>query len=78
MVYTVSMAYKPITVDRAHLTIMGVAFPDRKTLDSTANALGSNMFEGFEPTEKLIGLYRDYRLGKIKPSNLVALLRESL
>ena len=33
------------------------AFPDLATLDSTASAIGSNMFEGFEPTEKLIQLY---------------------
>ncbi|GHU75392.1 hypothetical protein FACS189461_1580 [Spirochaetia bacterium] len=65
------MAYRPITVDRTHLTIMGVVFPDIETLDSTANALGSNMFEGFEPTEKLIQLYRDYRLGKVPYSNSI-------
>jgi putative transcriptional regulator len=40
--------YKPIDIDRKNLTIMGVRFPDLKTLDSTANAIGSNMFGGFE------------------------------
>lgn len=70
------MTYKPIKIDRTHLTIMGVVFPDRETLDNVANALGSNMFEGFEPTEKLIELYRDYRMGKIQPGNLVRLLKE--
>ena len=42
--------YKPIQIDRENLTIMGVAFPDLETLNRTANAIGSNMFEGFEPT----------------------------
>ncbi len=44
--------YKAIQIDRKKLTIMGVVFPDIETLESTANAIGSNMFEGFEPTKK--------------------------
>jgi putative transcriptional regulator len=44
--------YKPIEIDRQKLTIMGVKFPDLKTLERTANALGSNMYEGFEPTPR--------------------------
>ncbi len=44
---------------------MGVQFSDIETLESTANAIGSNMYEGFEPTEKGIELIRDYVLGKI-------------
>ncbi len=44
---------------------MGVQFQDLKTLESTANAIGSNMFEGFEPTPKGIALIRDYVIGKI-------------
>ena len=39
--------YKPISIDRKNLTIMGVSFPDLATLDRTANAIGSNMYEGF-------------------------------
>ncbi len=57
--------YQPIHIDRNNLTIMGVRFPDLETLDSTANAIGSNMFEGFEPTESRIALIRDYMLNKI-------------
>jgi putative transcriptional regulator len=57
--------YKPIRIDRKNLTIMGVPFPDLATLNSTANAIGSNMFEGFEPTEKQITIIRDYVLNKI-------------
>jgi putative transcriptional regulator len=54
------MSYKPIEVDRKNLTIMGVPFPDLTALESAANAIGSNMFEGFEPTAKSITIIRDY------------------
>lgn len=64
--------FNPIEVDRIHLTIMGVKFSDLKTLESTANALGSNMFEGFEPTSKGIEIIRDYVTGKISLTELVA------
>ncbi|NLN74403.1 MAG: antitoxin VbhA family protein [Bacteroidales bacterium] len=57
--------YKPIIVDRENLSLMGVQFQDLKTLESTANAIGSNMFEGFEPTPKSIALIRDYIIGEI-------------
>ena len=51
--------YKTIDIDRNNLTLMGVKFSDLKTLESTANAIGTNMFEGFEPTKELIQLYLD-------------------
>ena len=70
--YTV---YKPIEVDRQNLTIMGVEFPDLDSFNNVANAIGSNMFEGFEPTPQLIEIYRDYRTGKISNSELISLLR---
>ena len=57
--------YKPIDIDREKLTLMGVKFSDLKSLESTANAIGSNMFEGYEPTVKGIEIIRDYILGKI-------------
>jgi len=44
---------------------MGVQFPDLATLDSTASAIGSNMFEGFEPTASHVALIRDYVTKKI-------------
>jgi putative transcriptional regulator len=72
------MPYKPISIDRQNLTVMGVSFPDIDTLDSAAAAIGSNMFEGFEPTQKLMELYRDYRLGKIQSKDLVTALRSSI
>jgi putative transcriptional regulator len=44
---------------------MGVPFPDLTTLEHTANALGSNMYEGFEPSTNSISLIRDYVMNKI-------------
>ena len=70
--------YQPIHIDRENLTIMGVPFPDLATLNSTANAIGSNMFEGFEPTEKLIRLYLDHKTGKIGNNQLLINLKEIL
>ena len=63
--------YKTIEIDRDNLTIMGVQFADLKTLTGTANALGSNMFEGYIPTPKGIEIIRDYVSGKISLKELV-------
>ncbi|MDY0090690.1 MAG: hypothetical protein RBR78_10035 [Flavobacteriaceae bacterium] len=49
--------YKSIEIDKEKLIIMGVKFSDLETLTATANAIGTNMFEGFEPTKELIQLY---------------------
>jgi putative transcriptional regulator len=68
--------FNPIEIDRSNLTIMGVKFPDLKSLESTANALGSNMFEGYEPTPKGIEIIRDYVTGKITLPELVAFAKE--
>ena len=57
--------YRPIQIDRKNLTIMGVSFPDLATLNSTANAIGSKMYEGFEPSVSHIALIRDYVMNKI-------------
>lgn len=57
--------YHTIDIDRDNLTIMGVPFSDLKTMENTANAIGSNMFEGFKPTSKGIALIRDYVMDKI-------------
>jgi putative transcriptional regulator len=51
--------YNPIEIDREKLTLLGIKFSDLKKLENTANAIGSNMFEGFEPTSELIQLYVD-------------------
>ena len=64
--------YKIIDIDRANLTIMGVKFSDLKSLENTANAIGTNMFEGFEPTKEIIQLYVDWKKGTISETNLLA------
>lgn len=63
--------YKSIEIDRKNLTLMGVKFSDLRTLENTANAIGSNMFEGFEPTKELIQLYVDWKAGIISESDLL-------
>ena len=70
------MRYAPIAIDRKKLTIMDVPFPDLETLENTAAAIGSNMFEGFIPTEKGIEIIRDYCLGKLTFAQLAAVARE--
>lgn len=66
--------YKAIEIDRKNLTLLGVKFTDLKTLENTANAIGSNMFEGFEPTTELIQLYVDWNSGVISESELLTRL----
>lgn len=68
--------YKSIDIDRTKLTLMGVEFSDLKTLESTANAIGSNMFEGYEPTPKGIELIRDYVIGKITFGEFIKFAKE--
>ena len=68
--------FHTIDIDRTNLTIMGVEFTDLNTLESTANALGSNMFEGFKPTPKGIEIIRDYVTGKISLTELVACAKQ--
>lgn len=66
--------YKSIDIDRKNLTLMGVKFSDLRTLENTANAIGSNMFEGFEPTKELVQLYVDWKAGIISESGLLTKL----
>jgi hypothetical protein len=68
--------FNTIEIDRNNLTIMGIKFSDLNTLENTANALGSNMFEGFAPTPKGIEIIRDYVLGKISLSELVIFAKQ--
>ena len=70
------MTYKPIEIDRKNLTIMGVRFPDLETLDSTANAIGSNMFEGFEPTENSVEIIRNYIMDKVTTLELAQMAKD--
>ena len=78
--FVIGRAQKPmytiIEIDRENLTIMGVEFSDLRTLERTASALGSNMFEGFKPTPKGIEIIRDYVTGKISLTDLVRLANE--
>jgi len=68
--------FNTIEIDRRNLTIMGIKFSDLKTLEGTANALGSNMFEGFRPTPKGIEIIRDYVVGKISITEFVAFAKQ--
>lgn len=68
--------YTPLKIDRKKLTLMGVQFTDLKTLESTANAIGTNMFEGFEPTPKGIALIRDYVTGRITFAEFIKSAKE--
>ena len=66
--------YTPLDINREKLTIMGIEFPDLKSLESAANAIGSNMFEGFEPTSELVQLYIDLKNNLISDSEFLAQL----
>ncbi len=68
--------YNKLDINRDLLTIMGVKFSDLKTLETTANAIGSNMFEGFKPTHKNIKIIRDYIIGNLSLKDLQKLARE--
>jgi putative transcriptional regulator len=68
--------FNTIEIDRNELTIMGVPFGDLLTLERTATALGSNMFEGFKPTPKGVMIIRDYITGIISLSELVAFAKQ--
>jgi putative transcriptional regulator len=55
---------------------MGVPFPDLHTLESTADAIGSNMFEGYQPTRRGIEIIRDYCQGKLTFAELIRFAQE--
>ena len=45
---------------------MDVPFPSLEAWESAAAAaIGSNMFEGYEPTRRGIEIIRDYTIGKL-------------
>lgn len=67
--------YTAIQIDRQNLTIMGVPFSDLDILESTAQAIGSNMFEGFVPSPKSVEIIRDYILGKISVKELIQITK---
>lgn len=67
--------FNTLNINKQALTIMDVKFTDLRTLEHTANALGSNMFEGFEPTTKGVEMIRDYIQGDISFAEMVALAK---
>jgi putative transcriptional regulator len=73
-----NVMYKAIDIDRDKLTLMGVPFPNLETLDGVANAIGSNMFEGFEPTAERITLIRDYTTDKITFAQFVRAAKDKV
>jgi hypothetical protein len=66
--------YSEIEIDRQNLTIMGVKFNSLRELENTANAIGSNMFEGFVPTKEIIQLYKDWKSSQISESDFLNLI----
>lgn len=68
--------YKPIAIDRDKLRIMGVDFTSVDNFEAAVNALGTAMFEGFDPTPKSIEIIRDYISDKITLGQLAQLTRE--
>ncbi|MDR1841994.1 MAG: antitoxin VbhA family protein [Holophagales bacterium] len=55
---------------------MGVPFPDLKTLENIAAGIGTNMFEGLQPTKEKIEIYRDCYLGKITKKEALKLMTD--
>ena len=70
------MPYAPIVIDRQNLTIMGINFSSVSNFEATVNALGTVMFEGFDPTPKSIEIIRDYLSDKITVEQLGKLTKE--
>lgn len=70
------MPYSPINIDRKNLTIMGVNFTSVNNFEAAVNALGTVMFEGFDPTPRSIAIIRDYLSEKITIGQLVELTKE--
>jgi putative transcriptional regulator len=57
---------------------MGVSFPDIDTLSKAADAIGSNMFEGFEPTPEKISIICDYISDRITLAQLAQIARNRI
>lgn len=70
--------YSEIEIDRENLTLMGVKFDSLSELENTANAIGSNMFEGFVPTKTTIQIYIDWKKGLISESDFINLIYDAV
>jgi hypothetical protein len=68
--------YTPMNVDRDNLTILGVPFPDLKTLDEIHQAIMTNVYEGFEPDKRDVEIIRDYCLDKITFQEMLKATKE--
>jgi hypothetical protein len=55
---------------------MGVNFSSVNNFEAAVNALGTVMFEGFDPTPKNIEIIRDYLSDKITLKQLVQLTKD--
>jgi len=55
---------------------MGVNFSSVNNFEAAVNALGTVMFEGFDPTPRSIEIIRDYLSDKITLTQLVQLTRD--
>lgn len=69
--------YNPLEIGRKNLTLMGVKFPDLASLEATANAIGSSMFEGFKPSPALIQLYLEWKQNLISSTVFFERLKET-
>lgn len=65
--------YSEIEIDRENLTLMGVKFDSLNELENTANAIGSNMFEGFVPNTRSVEIIRDFINNKISINELITM-----
>jgi len=70
------MPYTPIEINRKNLTIMGVNFNSVNNFEAAVNALGTVMFEGFDPNPRSIEIIRDYLSEKITIGQLIKLTKE--
>jgi len=70
------MPYTPIEIDRKNHTVMGVNFNSVNNFEAAVNALGTVMFEGFDPSPRGIEIIRDYLSDKITLGQLVQLTRD--
>jgi len=70
------MPYTPVEIDRKKLTVMGVNFNSVNNFEAAVNALGTVMFEGFDPTPRSIEIIRDYLSDKITLGQLAQLTRD--
>jgi putative transcriptional regulator len=70
------MPYTPVEIDRKNLTVMGVNFNSVNNFEAAVNALGTVMFEGFDPSPRGIEIIRDYLSDKITLGQLVQLTKD--